>query len=156
MFVTGVACDKDVVKVTLEHVPDVPGIAATLFGALAKDKINLDMIIQSGARDGCNDISFSSGTEELQKLKDALERAKDLVHAKRYVIVDNVAKVSIVGAGMVNNPGVAAKMFEVLAAAGINIEMIATSEIKVSCVIPADRADDAMVLLHSSFGLDAK
>jgi len=156
MFVTGVACDKDIVKVTLVNVPDTPGIASTVFSDLAKEKINVDMIVQSGARDGNNDISFSTGTEELIKLKNLMGQVLAEVKGEKFFIDENVAKVSIVGAGMANNPGVAAKMFQVLAAHDINIEMISTSEIKVSCAIPQGKASEAMIALHTAFGLDAE
>ncbi len=156
MFVTGVACDKDVVKVTLVNVADIPGVASILFSALANEKINVDMIVQSGAREGRNDISFSTGTEELVKLKNIMKHVLAEVKGERFFIEENVAKVSIVGAGMANNPGVAAKMFQVLADNDINIEMISTSEIKVSCAVPKEKANEAVVALHTAFELDTE
>lgn len=156
MFVTGVACDKDVVKVTLIDVEDASGMASALFNALANEKINVDMIVQSGAREGKNDISFSTGTEELPKLKRIMESVRQEVKAKSFTVEEGVAKVSIIGAGMANNPGVAAKMFKVLADLDINIGMISTSEIKVSCVIAKEQVNAAMQALHTSFGLDGE
>lgn len=153
VLVSGVAYDDDLVKVTVYGVPDQPGIASILFGALADAKINVDMIIQSGHRDGRNDISFTTGKEADGKLEEILEPVVAELHADHYALEDDVAKVSIVGAGMITNPGVAAKMFRCLYEKGFNIEMISTSEIKVSCIVKKEGAKDAVRALHEYFGL---
>lgn len=153
VLVSGVAYDDDLVKVTVYGVPDQPGAASILFGALADAKINVDMIIQSGNRDAHNDISFTTGKEADGKLEEVLEPVVEQLGADRFVLQDDVAKVSIVGAGMITNPGVAAKMFRCLYEKGYNIEMITTSEIKVSCIVKKDGAKDAVRALHEYFGL---
>lgn len=153
VLVSGVAYDDDLVKVTVYGVPDQPGIASILFGALADAKINVDMIIQSGHRDGRNDISFTTGKEADGKLEEVLEPVAAQLNADHFVLEDDVAKVSIVGAGMITNPGVAAKMFRCLYEKGFNIEMITTSEIKVSCIVKKEGAKDAVRALHEYFGL---
>ena len=153
VLVSGVAYDDDVVKVTVYGVPDRPGIASVLFGALADAKINVDMIIQSGHKDGWNDISFTCGKEADGKLEEILEPVVAQLEAEHFALADDVAKVSIVGAGMITNPGVAAKMFKCLYDNGFNIDMISTSEIKVSCILQKEGAKDAVRALHDSFGL---
>lgn len=154
-MVSGVAHDLNVAKVGLFDVADRPGIAFRLFAALAAEQINVDMIIQGATRDGQNDIAFTINRDDLKKALAAVEAIQDAVGAKGYVFDDHVGKVSIVGAGMVTRPGVAAAMFEALAAEGINIEMISTSEIKVSCVIKETEVVRAVQALHKRFGLDA-
>lgn len=154
MVVSGVAHDLSVAKISLFDVPDRPGIARTVFSALAKESINVDMIIQSGMRDEMNDISFTVGKDDLNKVVAVMSRVKEETGASGVSYEDNVAKVSIVGAGMITNPGVAAAMFEALADAGINIQMISTSEIKVSCIIDASDTYKAVKALHEKFGLD--
>ncbi len=153
VLVSGVAYDDDVVKVTVYGVPDRPGIASELFGALADAKINVDMIIQSGHKDGKNDISFTCGKEADGKLEEILEPVVEQLAAEHFALADDVAKVSIVGAGMITNPGVAAKMFKCLYDNGHNIDMISTSEIKVSCILQKEGAKDAVRALHDCFGL---
>ena len=153
VLVSGVAYDDDVVKVTVYGVPDKPGVASILFGALADAKINVDMIIQSGTKDGTNDISFTTSKEADGKLEEVLEPVVAELSADHYALSDNVAKVSIVGAGMITNPGVAAKMFKCLYDNGFNIDMISTSEIKVSCILQKEGAKDAVRALHEYFGL---
>lgn len=153
VLVSGVAYDDDVVKVTVYGVPDKPGIASILFGALADAKINVDMIIQSGTKDGTNDISFTTGKEADGKLEEVLEPVIAELSADHFALSDNVAKVSIVGAGMITNPGVAAKMFKCLYDNGFNIDMISTSEIKVSCIMQKEGSKDAVRALHEYFGL---
>ena len=157
VVVSGVAYDDDVVKVTVYGVPDEPGVASKLFGALADAKVNVDMIIQSGDNaDHTNDISFTTSKEDDGKLEKILTPVLKELGTDRMKIEENVAKVSIVGAGMITNPGVAAKMFKVLYEHGYNIQMISTSEIKVSCVLDVVGAKDAVVALHTAFGLDAE
>lgn len=151
--VTGVACDYNVAKIGLFDVFDRPGIAYILFKALADEKINVDMIIQSAMRDDRNDIAFTCPQGDLKKALEVVERLQPEVGAEGFTSDDGVAKVSIVGAGMVSNPGVAAEMFEALYQEGINLEMISTSEIKVSCIIKAGQAEQAVRALHQRFNL---
>ena len=153
LVVTGVAYDLNVAKIGLFNVYDRPGIAFRLFKALADEKINVDMIVQSAMRDGRNDISFTCTQVDLKKALEVVGRLHGEIGADGYTGDDQVAKVSIVGAGMVSNPGVAAKMFEALSENNINIEMISTSEIKVSCIIKADDAVKAVKVLHEKFNL---
>ncbi len=153
VLVSGVAYDDDVVKVTVYDLPDQPGVASILFGTLADAKINVDMIIQSGTRDGKNSISFTTGKEAVGKLEEVLEPVVEQLKADHYTISDDVAKVSIVGAGMITNPGVAAKMFKCLYENGFNIDMISTSEIKTSCIVQKEGSKEAVRALHAYFGL---
>ncbi len=153
MVVTGVAHDLNVARIGLFDVPDRPGIAWKVFRALAGEHINVDMIIQSAMRNGINDISFTVATTDLQKALTVMEKIKDDVGFSGYTWDDGIAKVSIVGAGMATNPGVAARMFEALARRNINLEMISTSEIRISCIIKADQALEAVGALHDTFGL---
>ncbi|MFZ5900914.1 aspartate kinase [Desulforudis sp. 1088] len=151
--VSGIAHDLNVAKIGLFDVKDEPGIASRIFRALADENINVDMIIQGAMRDGRNDIAFTVGTDDLRKALPVVERILNDIGAKGYTHEDDLAKVSIVGAGMVSFPGVAAAMFEALASAGINIEMISTSEIKVSCVIAREYVHQAVRVLHDRFKL---
>lgn len=153
-MVCGVAHDLNVAKIGIFDVWDQPGIAHRLFAALAEEKINVDMIIQGATRNGRNDIAFTVSRNDLKKALAVVEKVKDAVGAKGYTYDDQVAKVSIVGAGMITRPGVAAAMFEALSAEGINIEMISTSEIKISCVIKESEALKAVQALHKKFGLE--
>jgi aspartate kinase len=153
VVVSAVTYDKKQVKLSLSDVPDRPGIAAIVFGALAKGGINVDMIIQSAAQARYNDISFTINTADLKKAMQILENVKKKLHADKIICEDKIAKVSIVGVGMRSHPGVAAKMFESLAKAKINIEMISTSEIKISCVIRETEVAKAVTVLHKAFGL---
>ncbi|MCL6609938.1 MAG: aspartate kinase [Peptococcaceae bacterium] len=153
MVVTGVAHDLNVARIGLFDVPDRPGIAWKVFRALAGEHINVDMIIQSATRNGVNDISFTVATSDLQKALAVMEKIKDEAGFSGYTWDDGIAKVSIVGAGMATNPGVAARMFEALAKRNINLEMIATSEIRISCIIKSGQAQEAVSALHDEFGL---
>lgn len=154
MVVTGVAHDIYVAKIGLFDVPDRPGIAWQIFRALAEESINVDMIIQSAMRDDINDISFTVTRADLRRTLEVVEAIKDNVGIKGYTHDEDVAKVSIVGAGMVTNPGVASLMFEALAQEDINLEMITTSEIKISCIVKAWQAEKAVRALHKKFNLD--
>ena len=153
--VTGVALAKDQAKVVIRDVPDRPGIAAQIFSALGKNKINVDMIVQATQKDGTNSITFTVNEDDLQS---TLTVAKDVgkeLGAPKIEHDAKVCKISIVGVGMISQPGVAAQMFQTLADAGINIELISTSEIKVSCVIRDEHGAKAVQLLHKVFELDA-
>lgn len=150
-LVSGVAHDTNVAKIGLFDVPDHPGIAKQIFQALAARYINVDMIIQGWLRERKNDIVFTVTRDDLEKALPVVEAIVREIGASGMAYDDHVAKVSIVGAGMVTNPGVAAAMFEALADEKINIEMISTSEIKVSCVISEDQVLKAARVLHAKF-----
>ncbi|MDD2420938.1 MAG: aspartate kinase [Heliobacteriaceae bacterium] len=155
IMVSGVAYDVNVAKIALFDVPDQPGIAYRLFKALADERVNVDMIIQSAKRNHTNDISFTVVQDDLGTAVKVVERIKAEIGAGDFIFDDGVAKVSIVGAGMITRPGVAAMMFEALADAGINIEMISTSEVKVSCVVKGDQIKQAVQVVHAKFDLAA-
>lgn len=154
--VTGVAADFTRLRIVVCDVPDNPGTAAGIFDALSKENVSVDMIIQSYARKALNtnDIAFTIEKSELAKAKEVLEKLRSEIGFSSIFIDDKIAKVSIVGAGMVGKPGIAAKMFRTLADLGINIKMISTSEIKISCLVDESRANDAVKALHTVFGLD--
>lgn len=156
VVVSGIAFDRKQAKLSLVDVPDQPGVAAMVFGALGKAGVNVDMIIQSEARDGDNDITFTIGEGDLKKALTALDSIQAKVSAKQILQDPSVAKVAVVGVGMRSHPGVASKMFKALADHSINIELISTSEIKISCVISRERVDEAVRVLHKVFGLNKK
>ena len=149
--VSGVAKDKNVSRLALVGLQDQPGIAYKIFSKLAKYEINVDIILQSIGRDGSKDISFTVARSDSEKAREVLMENQDSIGFKNIEANDNVAKVSIVGAGMANNAGVACKMFEALFAAGININMISTSEIKVSVLVEERDADRAVQVIHDRF-----
>ncbi len=153
--VTGVAADSSQVRVVVCEVPDTPGEAATLFSSLAEKNVSVDMIIQSYARktSKTNDIAFTISKEDLPKALEVLEEVKRKLSAADVQIDENISKVSIIGAGMIDRPGIASTMFETLANAGINIKMISTSEIKISCLINKEDANAAVKALHEVFSL---
>ncbi|MBM7854621.1 aspartate kinase [Desulfohalotomaculum tongense] len=155
LIISGVTHDDNVARIGLYDVPDKPGIAYSVFRALANKNIDVDMIIQSAVRNNVNDISFTITRDDLRKALAVVEEIQREVGFSRYAHDEDVSKVSIIGSGMVSNPGVAATMFEALAEEGINIEMITTSEIKVSCVVKADQAVKAVKAIHKKFELDA-
>ncbi|RJQ50997.1 MAG: aspartate kinase [Actinobacteria bacterium] len=152
-IVSGVTHDEGEAKVTLLGVPDRPGVAASVFRRLADAMVNVDMIIQNVSEQGLTDISFTVGKEDLQRAKATVSAIVQELGAKGASYDENIAKVTLVGAGMRSHPGVAADMFGVLADRGINIEMISTSSIKISCVIDAGRVAEAVQALHDEFGL---
>ena len=149
----GVAHDAHVAKVALCGVADRPGVAQRLFAALAEARINVDMIIQSQSRDGRNDIAFTVGDDELPHARAAATAVAAGLGADSVLAEAGYGKVSLVGAGMASHPGVAAAMFAALAEAGINIDMISTSEIKISCLVRADRLQEAVRAVHAKFRL---
>ncbi|MBI5818417.1 MAG: aspartate kinase [Verrucomicrobia bacterium] len=156
MVIRGVAVDKKQAKVTVAHVPDKPGMASRIFRAVADANINVDVIVQNVSEKGSTDITFTVGTDDLKKSLVALEKVAKEVGASGVTAQDGIAKVSIIGVGMRSHPGVAAEMFEALAANHINIGMISTSEIKISVVIDLKDADKADNVLHEKFGLAKK
>lgn len=158
LLVSGITFDKNQVKFTIIDLPDLPGVAAKIFGRLAKIGVNVDMIIQSAAVDEKNDISFTVSKQDMKKTQAELDGTiPEFKTTSISVIYDeHVAKVSVIGIGMKSNPGVAAQMFEVLYKKGINIEMISTSEIKISCIVDEVDIVKAVEELHKSFGLSQK
>ncbi|MBR2878302.1 MAG: aspartate kinase [Clostridia bacterium] len=151
MLIKGVARDNDVARIALVGLVDTPGIAFKVFSALAKGNINVDIILQSIGRDNTKDISFTVNEKNLERALSILNENKEALGFAEIKHTDNVSKVSIVGSGMVNNPGVAATMFEALSEAGINIKMISTSEIKVSVLIDQKDSERAVSVIHDKF-----
>ncbi|MDY5483330.1 MAG: aspartate kinase, partial [Clostridium sp.] len=151
MIISGVALDKDADRISVIGIKDVPGSAFKLFNTLAKHNINVDIIIQSVGREGTKDISFTVSSDNLHEAIDLLEERKDVLGFERVEYNTDVVKLSIVGAGMMSNPGVAAKMFECLYNQNININMIATSEIRITVLIPEKDAVKAMNAVHDAF-----
>ena len=151
MHVSGVAKDKNVARLAVVGLADQPGIAFKIFSLLAKENVNVDIILQSIGRHNTKDISFTVGKQDMERTKKLLEDHVELLGFDHIDVSDQIAKISIVGAGMVHNPGVAAKMFEALYNAGININMISTSEIKVSVLVDLADADRAVQVIHDRF-----
>ncbi len=151
--VSGIAHSMDEAKITLVSVEDRPGIAASIFHTLSEYNINVDMIVQNVSEDGSTDLTFTVSKHELLSAKDAVENNKE-IKWRKLLIDDDVSKVSVVGVGMKSHAGVAMTMFKALAEKNINIEVISTSEIKVSVLIKANFTQDAIVCLHEAFGLD--
>ncbi|MGB9736246.1 MAG: aspartate kinase [bacterium] len=152
--VSGIAYDKNEAKITLVKIPDKPGIAAKLFKPLTDANINVDMIVQNVSTEGYTDLTFTVAKSDFKR---AIEIVKDVakeINAQNVISDQNIAKVSIIGAGMRSHAGVAQKMFSALAKENINIQMISTSEIKISCVIDAKYTELAVRVLHEAFGLD--
>ncbi|MCL2485832.1 MAG: aspartate kinase [Endomicrobia bacterium] len=156
LLVSGVTFDKNQVKFTIIDLPDTPGVAAKIFGKLAKIGVNVDMIIQSAAVNKKNDISFTVSKSDMKKTQIELDKIASELKALSVVCDEHVAKISVVGIGMRSNPGVAALMFEILSKKGINIEMISTSEIKISCIVDETDMTKAVEELHKGFKLDKK
>jgi aspartate kinase len=152
--VSGVTYDRDQAKITVVNVPDRPGIAARLFTPLAEHNIMVDMIIQNASVDSLTDLTFTVSRKDVKQASILVQEAAKDVGAARVEIDDSVAKISIIGVGMISHSGVAAKMFTTLAKEGINIEMISTSEIKISCVVKAKYTELAVMVLHDAFELE--
>jgi aspartate kinase len=151
VLVSGVACDKNEAKITLLNVPDRPGLAAQVFGPIADAHIVVDMIIQNASEDGTTDLTFTVPKADHKKALAIVEKTAPAVNARGVKLDADMAKISVVGVGMRTHAGVAAKMFEVLAREGINIEMISTSEIKISVVVDAKYTELAVRVLHEAF-----
>ena len=152
-IVSAVTSEVSEVKVTITAVPDRPGVAAAVFRALAERAVNVDMIVQNTSREGLTDISFTVPRAELVAAREVTQSLSAGIGAREVLVDEGIAQVSIVGAGMKTHPGVTAMMFETLAEAGINIEMISTSPIRISCVVRAEAVDEAVRALHEAFGL---
>ena len=151
MIISGVAKDAGIARITVVGVPDEPGVAFRVFSVMGKAKINVDIILQSAGKNGSNDISFTVAEDDADAAKAVLEEAAESIGCERISVDRSVAKVSVVGAGLMNSPGMAVKMFEALAASGINIQMISSSEIKLSAVIDQADADRAVQAVHEKY-----
>jgi aspartate kinase len=154
VVVRGISLDKNQAKVTLVGVPDKPGVAARIFKALADATVNVDMIVQNishGTGVPATDLSFTVDKPDLLKAQKVIDALKKEMDFAKVIATDNIAKLSIVGVGMKSHSGVAAKMFETLAREGVNIDMISTSEIKISVVIDLAKAEQAMRAVHAAF-----
>ncbi|CAG7642332.1 aspartate kinase [Paenibacillus allorhizosphaerae] len=154
IVVRGIAYDKNVARISILGVEEKPGQLAKVFTALAKEQIDVDIIVQSGVLNGLADFSFTVALSDADKAQSVIESIRGTVGFREVTSESNLVKVSIVGAGMVSTPGVAAKMFEVISDLGISILMVSTSEIKTSCVIENGRLNEVIQALHTAYGLD--
>lgn len=154
-LVSGIAYSRDEAKVTLRRVPDRPGIAAAVFGSLAEANVNVDMIVQNVSADGTTDMTFTVGRADFARAMDTLKAREEAIGYAELSADPGVAKISVVGIGMRSHAGVANTMFQALAGRGINIEVITTSEIKISVLIREDATELAVRALHAAYGLDA-
>lgn len=154
VMVSGVTGDRNQAKITIIGVPDHPGIAAKIFGPVAEASIVVDMIIQNVSQASLTDISFTVPRTDLRKAVDLVQRIAKEIEAKSVTVTESMAKVSLIGVGMRSHSGIAARMFDILSREGVNIMMISTSEIKISCVVDEKYLELAMRALHSAFGLD--
>jgi aspartate kinase len=154
VVVRGVSLDRKQAKVVIAGVPDTPGVAAKLFTRIAEANLNVDMIVQNVSHTGFTDITFTLGADDARKAKEWLKDYAASTQAKGVDIQEGIAKLSLVGIGMRSHSGVAASLFTALSEAGINIQMISTSEIKVSLIIDEAKADEAVRAVHAKFGLD--
>jgi len=153
---SGITYDRDQAKITVVHIPDRPGIAANLFLPLSERHISVDMIIQNASSQGFTDLTFTVAKKDMKTAQKIVEATAKEIGAKKVEVDDDVAKVSIIGVGMLSHSGVAAKMFKTMADEGINIMMISTSEIKISCVIQRKYTELAVMVLHDAFHLEKK
>lgn len=150
-LIKGVAKDTNVARISIVGLQDTPGVAFKIFNKLAQQKVNVDIILQSVGRNDTKDITFTVPKDQAKLAVDAIESIKDILMYNDFAVDTNVSKVSIVGAGMESHPGVASKMFEALYDAGVNIQMISTSEIKISVLIDTKYADTAVTAVHDAF-----
>lgn len=153
MLITGVASDKNTARISVIGVEDKPGTAFKIFHRLAKNGINIDIILQSVGREGTKDISFTVSQDDLKDGLRVLEENKEALGFQEITYNENVAKVAIIGAGMMSNPGVASQMFEALFNYGVNINMISTSEIRITVLIDEKDVDRAVRAIHEKFSL---
>jgi aspartate kinase len=154
LVVSGIAITRDEARFLVRSVPDKPGVAAKLFKPLAEAGVVVDVIVQTPSHDGYTDLAFTVGRLDVERTREAMKKTQQELKIGRVELEEGIAKVSIVGVGMRNHAGVASKMFEVLAEEGVNIRVISTSEIKVSCLIDEKYAELAVRALHTAFGLD--
>ncbi|MCJ7490743.1 MAG: aspartate kinase [Dehalococcoidia bacterium] len=152
--VRGIAHDLDVAKVTVRHVPDQPGIAAAIFEPLTEAHVSVDTIVQNASEEKLTDLTFTVSRTDLRKALSVIEKTAKEIGARQIVSDEKLGKVSIVGTGMQSAPGYASRMFRTLSDAGINIDMISTSEIRITCIVEEDRVRDAVKALHKAFALD--
>ena len=152
--VRGIAHDMDVAKITLRHVPDRPGVAAEIFQPLADAHLSIDTIVQNASEDDLTDLTFTLAKDDLARALPYVNEIAKHIGAKEVVADERMGKVSIVGTGIQSAPGYAARMFRTLSDAGINIEIISTSEIRITCIVPEDRVADAVRALHTAFELE--
>ncbi|HZP57683.1 MAG TPA: aspartate kinase [Dehalococcoidia bacterium] len=152
--VRGIAHDLDVAKVTLRHVPDRPGIAAEIFAPLAEAHLSVDTIVQNASEEQLTDVTFTLAKDDLKRALPLVQTVARAVGARDVIADERMGKVSIVGTGIQSAPGYAARMFRALSDAGINIEIISTSEIRITCIVPEDRVADAVRALHAAFELE--
>ena len=152
--VSGITLDEKEAKVTIKKVPDEPGTAGFIFTQLAEASINVDMIIQSSTKQGKNDISFTIKEESLEDTRRAMEKIGEKLEIEEIIYDSDMAKVSLIGAGMQSHPGVAARMFTCIGKKKMNIDMISTSEIKISCVVRKNEGKKAVRAIHQEFELD--
>jgi aspartate kinase len=156
-LITGISYSKNDARITLVNMPDHPGLSATIFGALAQKEVNVDMIVQNISSSGkFIDITFTAGLDELERAKLAIESIKDEVKYSELRIDGNIAKISVIGVGMISHSGVAHTMFKTLAEKGINLLLISTSEIKISVLIEKEYGELAVRILHDAYGLEKK
>lgn len=153
--VRGVACDLNVGKITVLGVPDRPGIAAAIFEPLAQAGVSVDVIVQNASVEKLTDVSFTISRTDLPRAVELVRSIAHAIGAKGTTSSSGLAKVSIVGAGIQNAPGYAARTFRALADAGVNIEMITTSEIRITCIVAEEKAKEAVRILHRAFGLES-
>ena len=152
--VRGIAHDLDVAKVTLRHVPDRPGIAAEIFEPLADANLSVDTIVQNVSENNTTDLTFTIAKNDMKRAVPVVNEIAKTIGAKEVVADEKMGKVSIVGTGIQSAPGYAARMFRTLSEAGINIEIISTSEIRITCIVPEDSVADAVRALHAAFELE--
>jgi len=155
-LITGISYSKNDVRITITKVPDRPGLSSSIFGALAQAEVNVDMIVQNISADGFTDVTFTTSKEELERAKLAIDSVKEQAQYHSVLIDENIAKISVIGVGMISHSGVAHTMFKTLAEKGINILLISTSEIKISVLIAKEYGELAVRVLHTAYGLDAK
>lgn len=153
LLVTGVAADKNTARISVIGVEDKPGIAFRIFDTLAKNSINVDIILQSVGREGTKDISFTVASDDMEDAIRILEENKERLTIQNVTWNEDVAKLSIVGAGMMSNPGVAARMFEALYNSRVNINMISTSEIRITVLVAKNDIEKAMNAVHDAFAM---
>ncbi|MNZ74329.1 Aspartokinase [compost metagenome] len=156
VVVSGIAYDKNVARISIVGVSHVPGVLAKVFGSLAESRIDVDIIVQSGVQGGKADFSFTVALSDRERALKVLESIRSEVPYEEVTSEDDLVKISIVGAGMVSHPGVAAQMFEVISKQDVNIKMVSTSEIKVSCVIDSGKLNEVIKALHTAYGLDTE
>jgi aspartate kinase len=156
-LITGISYSKNEIRITLLNMPDHPGLSAVIFGVLADKEVNVDMIVQNISQDGKYvDITFTTGKDELERAKLAIDSIKAEVKYEKLLIDDNIAKVSVIGVGMISHSGVAHTMFKTLANKGVNLLLISTSEIKISVLIAKEYGELAVRVLHDAYGLEKK